>query len=367
VSPSTPALFSDKSPIFNPIKEGRNVNRKSILLIVAITFTTALLVGEGAASAQPVTIQTVPVGNPGNVADSATGFGSVPYSYNIAEYDVTAGQYTTFLNAVAATDTYGLYNSQMTTATNGNLACGITQSGSPGSYTYTTARNPNYPVNCVTWGDAVRFCNWLTNGQPTGAEGNGTTETGSYTLNGAVTDAALNAVSRNANAVYVLPTENEWYKAAYYNPSTSNYYLYPTQSNSQPSSVLSATGTNNANLYYNNAYTDPTNYLTTVGAFAASPGPYGTFDQGGDLFQWNESIISGSYRGLRGGAFNYDGVYVRSVDSIGAYPTVESASFGFRISQVPEPASVGIVGMYMAGLLSCFIRRPSRMKLSYIA
>ena len=128
----------------------------------------------------------------------------------------------------------------------GNTACGITQSGSSGSYTYTTTRNPNYPVNDVTWGDAARFCNWLTNNQPTGAEVNGTTETGSYTLNGATSDAALLAVTRNANADYVIPTENEWYKAAYYNPTNSSYYLYPTQSNSQPSNVLSATETNNA-------------------------------------------------------------------------------------------------------------------------
>jgi hypothetical protein len=129
----------------------------------------------------------------------------------------------------------------------------------------------------VSWGDAARFANWLTNGQPVGAEGNGTTETGSYTLNGATSIAALQAVTRNANADYVIPTENEWYKAAYYNPTSSSYYFYPTSSNSMPSNVLSATGTNNANYenYYNNSviYTDPINYLTPVGAFIDSAKP----------------------------------------------------------------------------------------------
>jgi len=182
-----------------------------------------------------------------------------------------------------------------------------------------------------------------------GTEGNGTTETGSYTLNGATTEAALNAVTRNANADYVIPTENEWYKAAYYNPVSSSYYLYPTQSNIQPSNVLSATGTNNAN-YYINGYTDPTNYLTPVGAFASSPSAYGTYDQGGDVWQWNESIDNTYYRGLRGGAFDDGFAYVVAKGaSHFENPTAEDDNYfiGLRVAQiqVPEPASSGILAI----------------------
>ena len=314
--------------------------------IALLSASFASVFGAGAAKAA-ITIPMVPVGNAGNAADPSTGFGAVAYSYNIGQTDVTATQYTAFLNAVAQTDTYGLYNSNMASS---SAAAGISQSGSSGSYTYATTKNGNFPVDYVTWGDAARFANWLTNNQPVGAEGNGTTETGSYTLNGATTDAALIAVTRNANANYVIPTENEWYKAAYYNPASSSYYLYTTSSNTQPSNVLSATGTNNAN-YYNGGYTDPTNYLTPVAAFADSVSPYGTYDQGGDVFQWNESVYSGSYRGLRGGSFYNTYGYLRSGTYFYGAPTGEYDDIGFRVSQVPEPASMGVLSLGVAGML----------------
>ena len=140
-------------------------------------------------SASAVTIDWVPVGNPGNPAvntimnDGTSGYGAVAYNYNIDKYDVTVGQYTAFLNSVAATDTYGLYDPSM--ATNLNIA-GVSRSGSSGSYSYSViGSSANLPITYVSWGDAARFANWLQNGQPTGAEGPGTTETGAYTLNGA--------------------------------------------------------------------------------------------------------------------------------------------------------------------------------------
>jgi len=323
------------------MKIRKRLNRALVVLGASCISLAAV----GAAKAA-ITIPMVPVGNVGNAADT-TGFGAVSYAYNIGQTDVTATQYTAFLNAVAKTDTYGLYNSNMASSF---AAAGISQSGSSGSYTYATTKNGNFPINYVTWGDAARFANWLTNNQPTGAEGNGTTETGSYTLNGATTDAALNAITRNANANYVIPTENEWYKAAYYNPASSSYYLYPTKSNTQPSNVLSATGTNNAN-YYNGGYTDPTNYLTPVGAFADTTSPYGAYDMGGDVFQWNESVYSGSYRGLRGGSFYTTYDILRSGYLDIEYPTFENINIGFRVSQVPEPASMGVLGLGVAVML----------------
>ncbi|MFZ1932367.1 MAG: SUMF1/EgtB/PvdO family nonheme iron enzyme [Thermoguttaceae bacterium] len=322
-------------------------------------------------------LEFVTVGNPGNAADTmvmgdgTTGYGSVPYTYQMGKYDVTIGQYCEFLNAVAKTDTYGLYaNTVYGSMATDFPTIGITQSGSPGSYSYSVTGGYSQAANCpmfdVSWGDAARFCNWLQNGQPTsGVENASTTENGAYTLNGATSISALMAITRNSGATYVIPTENEWYKAAYYDPNKpggAGYWWYPTKSDTVPSNILSSTGTNNANFYdaystTNNGFTDPTNYLTPVGAFAASPGPYGTFDMGGDVWQWNEAEVTSSSRGLRGGSWSnlyYGPGLLASVDRDSSDPTDGDGNFGlgFRVACVPEPGSIILlVSGAVAGLI----------------
>jgi len=304
-----------------------------------------------------VIIDLVPVGNAGNTADTAAhsgnpaGQGQVNYAYSIGKYDVTAGQYTEFLNAVAKTDTYGLYNSGMAS---GFAACGISQTGTSGNYTYAITKNANFPVNNVSFWDACRFTNWLQNNQPTNVgQVAGTTETGAYdlTVAGAISG---NTATRTTGASWSVASEDEWYKAAYYKGGSANagYWLYPTQSNTAPSNLLSASGTNNANYYISGiGYTDPVNYLTAVGAFAASPSAYGTFDQGGDVFQWNDTSISGSSRGLRGGSFNDNDNYLQSGFRYYDYPSIELTNIGFRVSQVPEPASMALLALGGIGML----------------
>jgi formylglycine-generating enzyme required for sulfatase activity len=307
----------------------------------------------------------VPVGNPGNSGQLSgwNGYGpertcgAVNYTYAIGKYDVTAGQYCTFLNAVAKTDTYGLYNTNMDT-TVCSTGCNIIRTGSSGNYTYTAASDwANRPVNFVSWGDAARFCNWLTNGQPNGLQSASTTEDGAYYLNGAMSNGQLQAVTRKTTAQgYYLPTEDEWYKAAYFDPTlngaTGGYWEFPTRSNTSPNNILANPDQGNSANYFdyygtgNGTYTIGAPYFRTpVGAFENSASHYGTYDQAGNVWQWNESVVYSSYRGVRGGSFAYYNYYSDSATRYDVDPTNETDNVGFRVSEIPEPATLSLLAL----------------------
>ncbi len=299
-------------------------------------------------------LETVPVGNPGNVDDN-TGRGGVDYEYNIGKYEVTAGQYCEFLNALAATDTYGLYSSRMWSSLHGWM---IQRSGLSGSYTYSVASDwPDRPVSYVSWADAARFANWLHNGQPTGAQDLSTTEDGAYFLTGATTDEQLHTVNRESDWRWAIPTEDEWYKAAYHknDGATGNYFDYPTSSDSAPSNDLIDPDPGNNATFYDSGFTIGSPYwYTEVGAHENSGSPYGTFNQGGNCVEWNEGIFAGQYRGLRGSAFNGP-IDLMRASYVNFYePALEGSGFGFRLSEVPEPATLGLLAL---GALAVLRRR----------
>ncbi len=349
----------------------------SIFTFIALMFLLPLTSPGG------IVIDTVPVGDPGNANDPATGnlYGGVGYTYNIGKFEVTIAQYTAFLNAVAATDTYALYNPTIAFDPNSS---GIARSGISGSYTYKVIGSPNHPVTYVSWGDAARFANWLHNGQPAGAQNASTTEDGAYTLNGATSVAALNAVSRNVGAKWFIPSDNEWYKAAYYQPSAQagdadNYWNFPMRTNSVPYSDQPP-GTTPANTRVGNffqddgaangyddgfavtgsaSYSSSQNYLTDVGAYSSSPSYYGTFDQGGNVWEWNEGLVSlsnGSYRATRGGSWYYGANLAASYQGLSS-PVDEGFDLGFRVAAVPESSAVTLA---LAGLGAVLISRRLR-------
>lgn len=303
-----------------------------------------------AAAAGAVDMPTVVVGNPGNAPDVVDPWfmpGSVPYTYRMGTCEVTAAQYTEFLNAVARTDTYGLYNVKMDTAVD-TYGCNILRSGTPGNYSYAVAPDwANRPVNFVSWGDAARFANWMHNGQPaTGVQDATTTEDGSYSLSGAVTNTALMAVRRNASASWVLPSGDEWYKAAYHknNGVTGDYWLYATSTDEKPGYTLDGAVDDGNSATYSR-YPDFTigspYWRTEVGEHESSASSYGTFDQIGNVSEWDETRwnpIPGLSRGLRGGSFMNELIYREII--LPRPPQTEEAPSGFRLALVPDPGCV---------------------------
>jgi formylglycine-generating enzyme required for sulfatase activity len=293
-------------------------------------------------------IDFVPVGGPGNLPDTLifctqAACGSVPDSYRIGKYEVTNQQYAQFLNAVADADPNALYNTSMNTDARG----GITQSGSSGSYSYAVKPGrANNPVVFVSFYDALRFANWLHNGQPTAPQGPGTTEDGAYTIT--PSGVAANTIERNGGARYFLPTENEWYKAAYYDDKgAGTYYDYATATNTTPLSDPPPGGSNSAN-YWSGTYAltgsgifdNGFNYLSDVGAYGSAVSPNGTFDQAGNVWEWNETIANPPiYRVKRGGDWNDQDSYLYAGLGVTGNPGApgEDDETGFRIA--PEPGA----------------------------
>jgi hypothetical protein len=208
----------------------------------------------------------------------------------------------------------------------------------------------NRPVNFVNFWDATRFANWLHNGQ-----GGGDTESGAYTLT--PDGIANNTVVRSAGARFFIPTEDEWYKAAYHDRNAglaATYFNYPTSNDSEPGRDMSEETNpgNNANYRDGGDLIGSPYFRTEVGEFELSESPYGTFDQGGNLWEWNETAIVGSTRGLRGGVLDNESDDMHASYRSGDIPSNETDAVGFRVASIPEPGNITLL---LCGLVTGLI------------
>ena len=174
-------------------------------------------------------------------------------------------------------------------------------------------------------------------------------------------------VLRILNAKWFLPSEDEWYKAAYHKNDgvTGNYWDYPTATDVLPDNNLPSNDTGNS---ANFAEVGPTGGefttgsrqypMTDVGAYLISQSPYETLDQAGNVFEWNESRqqIAGvpDAAGIRGGSWTGPWDFMLAEARISGVLTGNSI-FGFRVASiaVPEPAALSLICL---GLL-CLLRR----------
>lgn len=319
--------------------------------VAAITALWATAASAGVVSIGSTSIDLVPIGNPNNVANpaapsnvAALGGGSVGYNFEIASTEVTNAQYAFFLNSVAkVADPNALWSGSMQ----------IARTGSAGNFSYApTGSNGNRPVQFVSFRDTFRFANWLQNGMPTtGSQTTSTTENGVY-------DMALTQPTRQAGTQYWIPSVNEWYKAAFFNPTlnggSGGYTLYPVNGNMLTASTP-AGSTDSAN--FNNIV----GTTTAVGAYTSAMSYYGVFDMAGNLAERLDTPTGATYFSQQS---SYVGVNSSAASNLsGAFTSAslngENATTGFRIAAVPEPSTVVLAGMGIASGLIGFIRKKS--------
>ncbi len=343
---------------------------------LALSAIACLLLGAGSACAASkgavLSLTTVRVGAPGNPSVAIVPFtdavyktcaeapqggpgcqtvGAVGYRYGIGQLEITVAQWVKFLNTVDPTGTnpHQLYDpTESASAWPKYGQINMTSSGPPGHhYSVAYPEWADKPYGFANFLRAARFVNSLYNGtllsrQPSSAGAfsyvtyrvrlSRRTERGMYDL----ASEKRSGATRTHKSGFVLPSQNEWIKAAYYDPSgggTYSYWKYPTNPGvfgDGTATAPSATTLNPTNGDVTNAATqplanyhaaglpapswcpaeveptlcsslnpfgiDPTAYaeayqgsLSSVGE-ADTPSPWGTLEQGGNAVEWTDTI-----------------------------------------------------------------------------
>jgi formylglycine-generating enzyme required for sulfatase activity len=265
-------------------------------MMAAVNFASADTIRE-------ISMDFVTIGNPGNAADTGgtVGCGAVSYGYRIGKYEVTNAQWNTFTAAASAPT--------------GNPSNAYDQNA-----IYTGSQQP---TNMVSWYEAAQFCNYLTSGDKySGAY--------QFDISGNFLSIDRTASISTYGTTYVIPTEDEWYKAAYY--TGSGYSLYANGTSTAPVAGV------NSNYY--DAISASWDIITN-----GTQEQNGTFDMMGNVWEWNETLISGSNRGIRGGSYggNVDSLSSSVRDDISPY--YEGDNVGFRVASVPEPCSLVLLSL----------------------
>lgn len=285
-------------------------------------------------------MEFVAIGNAGN-ADDTTGApnpaGSVAYAYNMGKYEVSEDMISKF---------------------NASQALQITKD----------TRGVDKPATSVSWNEAARFTNWLNTSTGGSAAYKFTTSgvNDNIALWGSG-DAGYDASNpyRNSLATYVLPSMDEWYKAAYYNPTTSTYFDYANGSNTAPTAVASGTADNTA-VYSQSSGQGPAD-VNLAGGLS----PYGIMGLGGNVREWEETAFDmnnssdSSGRGLRGGRWSNAFGFLLSSTRGQSLPAFETDSVGFRVASlsssaaaVPEPGSFAV--LTLLGITGAAYRKRKR-------
>jgi hypothetical protein len=401
--------------------------RRALGLIAVPALVTLGLPAAAGASNDVVTMKTVRVGAPGNPSvaivpftDAAYGscaeaprtprgcqrVGGVRYRYGIGQLEVTVRQWVAFLNTVdpngtGRRDLYDPVQSSSAWPKYGPIDLSP-RARSGEHYSVAHPEWADKPYGFANFLRAARFVNSLYNGRLLAKDKStsggveyvtykvrlsGRTERGMYDLTGDP------GATRASGTGFVVPSQDEWIKAAYYDRrGAGSYWKYPTNAGAFgdgtatapiPATLDSTTGdvTNTAEqplaTYHaqgapaptwcpaavspddcstvNPFGLDPATYatlyqgnLSTVGQ-AKATSPWGTLDQGGNAVEWTDTITpppSGErpariWRRLHGGVTNAP-AYQMWPSAIGLQP--ENNAFvdrtypwlGFRIGVIGD-------------------------------
>ena len=322
---------------FNPRPERQRTMKRSHLVAALLAACTINLQSSAQADSfgtgsNQFTVDFVEIGNTNNT-NSSLAFGAVPYEYRMGKYEISQLQVT-----------------KATLLGMANVSAGAWAS--------------NRPAANVNWYEAAAFVNFLnTNSGKTAAYAltfsNSQWSMSLQSSSNAWTLGGTN-LYRNKDAFYFLPSENEWFKSAYYNPSNSTYYTYPLGSNSAPTVIGAGGGTTAGTAVY----------AQTI--FPAGPAeveraggltPYGVMGGAANVWDWVESAFDGTNsvanenRTFRGGAYGQGALLIRSSYRQSVAPTTSATDMGFRVASVPEPSTYALLAMTAAGGLWMARRR----------
>lgn len=279
--------------------------------------------------------------------DLTVELGRVDYDYQIRKTEVTAFEWFEFVQAYAP---YVPANERISSAfTSPEVGIYYNPDNTVGYYLHHEAVNLAVEVS---WRYAARFCNWLHNGKATTREAfdQGVYDTSTFGQNeqGLSTDSS----ARSPDASYWLPSEDEWVKAAYFDPNRfgpdqPGYWRYPNRSDVPLIEGLPGVGQTNAAL----------TYTFDVASYFDQTSPWGLWDLSGGEREWLDSVPQGHpMRGSYSLPPSYSVIYdhIENPTTIVQFPYSMS---GFRLARpVPVPSPACCVAL----LALHFIRRRKR-------
>lgn len=295
-------------------------------------------------------MEFVSIGDPGNLPDT-TGVpnpaGAVSYAYNLGKFEVSRDM----VIKASAEGNLGILLADMTSFGGNGL---------------------NRPATGVSWNEAARFVNFLNTSkgfspaykfalQPGDAGYSANANIQLWTLSDSGFDSAN--PFRNSEAEYFLPSVDEWYKAAYYDPVSDTYFDFPIGSDTAPTAVVGGTTAITA-VYSQEIFQGPADIMNAGGL-----SPFGIMGLGGNVIEWEETefdLVNGplgsSARGRRGGFWLSNSGDLSPLIRVDLDPALEDFLTGFRVASlssdaavVPEPAS--LVAWTLLGVAALWRRR----------